>query len=191
MYSIKKDSSYLYEIKKSKFYVDLYKINDLDEIKKYLEDVKNKYKDATHYCYAYILNGSRKAVDDGEPSGTAGIPILEVLDKKNLNYILCIVTRYFGGIKLGAGGLVRAYSNSVVEAINNNEIVELIDGLEIELETTYDNKKDIEYLFKDNIKETKYEENITYILNIEKENINKLSNYKYKVLREIQIEKRD
>ena len=171
MYSIKKDSSYLYEIKKSKFYVDLYKINDIDEIKKYLEDVKDKYKDATHYCYAYILNGSRKAVDDGEPSGTAGIPILEVLDKKNLNYILCIVTRYFGGIKLGAGGLVRAYSNSVVEAINNNEIIELIDGLEIELTTTYDNKKDIEYLFKDNI--------------------NKLSNYEYKVLREIQIEKRD
>ena len=189
MYSIKKDSSYLYEIKKSKFYVDLYKINDLDEIKKYLENVKDKYKDATHYCYAYILNGSRKAVDDGEPSGTAGIPILEVLDKKNLNYILCIVTRYFGGIKLGADGLVRAYSNSVVEAINNNEIVELVDGLEIELITTYDNKKDIEYLFKDNIKEAKYEEKITYILNIEKNNIDKLNNYEYKILREIFISK--
>ena len=191
MYSIKNNSSYLYEIKKSKFYVDLYRINDLDEIKEYLDKVKNKYKDATHYCYAYILNGSRKAVDDGEPSGTAGIPILEVLDKKNLNYILCIVTRYFGGIKLGAGGLVRAYSNSVVEAINNNDIVLLTDGLEVELEATYDNKKDIEYLFKDNIKEAKYEDKVTYILNIEKNNIDKLSNYNYKILREILIEKRD
>ena len=189
MYSIKENSNYLYEIKKSKFYVNLYRIDTVNDVDKYLNEVKSKYKDATHYCYAYVLNGYKKVSDDGEPSGTAGIPILEVLDKKNLNYILCVVTRYFGGIKLGAGGLVRAYSNSVVEAINNNQIVELTEGLEIELTATYDNKKDIEYIFKEYIKEVKYDEKITYILRINKNDLEKLSNYDYKIISEILIEK--
>ena len=93
MYSIKKDSIYLYEIKKSKFYTLLYKINDEKEIDKYLKEVKDTYKDATHYCYAYKIKSIKKCSDDGEPSGTAGLPILEVLDKKNIDNILCIVVR--------------------------------------------------------------------------------------------------
>ena len=189
MYSIKTDSIYLYEIKKSKFYTLLYKINTEEDIKRYLEEVKNTYKDATHYCYAYKVKNLKKCSDDGEPSGTAGLPILEVLDKKNIDNILCVVVRYFGGIKLGAGGLIRAYANSVKEALDNNEIVELIDGLEIKLETSYENKKDIEYLFKDNIKEANYQENITYILKIKKDDLNKLEKYNYEILREILIEK--
>ena len=189
MYSIKHNSVYLYEIKKSKFYTLLYKIDSNLDIEKYLKEVKATYKDATHYCYAYKIKTQKKCSDDGEPSGTAGIPILEVLDKKNIDNILCIVVRYFGGIKLGAGGLIRAYANSVKEAIDNNEIVELIDGLEIKLETTYGNKKDIEYLFKDNIKEVDYQENITYILKIKKEDLEKLSKYSYEIVNEILIEK--
>ena len=190
MLSIKKNSSYLYEIKKSKFYVNLYRINNLDDVNNYLKEIKASYKDATHYCYAYILDNVKKASDDGEPNGTAGLPILEVIDKKNLNYILCVVTRYFGGIKLGAGGLIRAYSNSVQEALKENKIIELIDGFEIKLETTYDKQKEIEYLFK-NIKEKTYDENIEYIIRINKDDINKLNNYKYEILNEIKIEKED
>lgn len=189
MYSIKKDSVYLYEIKKSKFYTLLYKIDDEHDINIYLNQVKDTYKDATHYCYAYKVKSLKKCSDDGEPSGTAGLPILEVLDKKNIDNILCIVVRYFGGIKLGAGGLIRAYANSVKEALDNNEIVELTEGFEIKIETTYENKKDIEYFFKDNIKETDYQENITYILRIKKEDLEKLSKYKYEILNEILIEK--
>ncbi len=191
MYSIKNNSLYLYEIKKSKFYTLLYKIDNESDIDKYLKEVKNNYKDATHYCYAYKINCIKKCSDDGEPSGTAGLPILEVLDKKNIDNILCVVVRYFGGIKLGAGGLIRAYANSVKEAIQNNEIVELIEGYEIKLETNYENKKDIEYIFKNNINKVDYLENIIYILKIKKDDLDKLSKYNYKIINEILIEKED
>ena len=189
MFSICKNSKYLYEIKKSKFYVLLYKINDTNDVDKFLLEAKKEYKDATHYCYAYIIDGYSKASDDGEPSGTAGLPILEVLNKKNLDHILCIVVRYFGGIKLGAGGLIRAYANSVKEALDNNEIVELTEGLEVKLKVNYEDKKNIEYLFKDNIKEATYEEEITYTLRIKKEDLDKLSKYSYEIINEILIEK--
>ena len=187
MFSICKNSKYLYEIKKSKFYVLLYKINDTNDVDKFLLEAKKEYKDATHYCYAYVIDGYSKASDDGEPSGTAGLPILEVLNKKNLDHILCIVVRYFGGIKLGAGGLIRAYANSVTEAINDNEIIELIDGYLVEINESYDNKKEIEYLFKDNIKEAYYQDKIKYILEID--NLDKVSKYNHKVLKEIKIKK--
>jgi len=187
MFSICKNSKYLYEIKKSKFYVLLYKIDDTNDVDKFLLEAKKEYKDATHYCYAYIIDGYSKASDDGEPSGTAGLPILEVLNKKNLDHILCIVVRYFGGIKLGAGGLIRAYANSVTEAINDNEIIELIDGYLVEINESYDNKKEIEYLFKDNIKEAYYQDKIKYILEID--SLDKVSKYNYKILKEIKIKK--
>ena len=104
-------------INKSKFIALIYYIDNINEINNLLDKVKKEYKDATHYCYAYILDNSEKANDDGEPTGTAGLPILNVLKKENLNHVLCIVVRYFGGIKLGAGGLIRAYSNATKEVI--------------------------------------------------------------------------
>ena len=189
MYSILKNSNYLYEIKKSKFYVLLFKVSNQEEVNNFLEKTKLEYKDATHYCYAYIIGNIKRFSDDGEPSKTAGMPILDVLDKKNLNNILCIVVRYFGGIKLGAGGLIRAYSNSVQEAINLNKIVELIDGYLIKINIDYSKKKEIEYLFKDNIIKDEYNENITYTLKIKKDEIDKLNNYDYEIIDEILIEK--
>ena len=114
MYSIKETTKNTIEIKKSKFITILYRINNVEEVNTILYKVSSKYSDATHVCYAYILNNIEKCSDNGEPSGTAGLPILNVLKKKNLTNILAIVIRYFGGIKLGAGGLVRAYSNSIV-----------------------------------------------------------------------------
>lgn len=188
MLSIKENSVYIYEIKKSKFITLLFRIDNINEVNTYLEKVKKEYKDATHYCYAYKINNLKKASDDGEPSGTAGAPILEVLDKKNLNNILCIVVRYFGGIKLGAGGLLRAYSTSVREAISNNNIVNLIDSYIIKISTNYDNKKTIEYYFKDNIIEAEYTDNIVYILNIKKEDISKIEKYDYEIIKESFIE---
>lgn len=185
MYTIKENTNYLYEIKKSKFYVNLYKVNTIDDIDKYLKEIKNIYKDATHYCYAYKLGSIKKCSDDGEPSGTAGMPILEVLDKKDLDYVLCIVTRYFGGIKLGAGGLIRAYANSVNEAILKQELIELIRGYLIEIEATYDNKKDIEYIFKDNIMSTNYQDKIIYQIKIKQDDLDKLNTYNYKIIEEI------
>ena len=138
------------EVNKSIFYTDLIKVYSKDEVINELNNIKNKYKDATHYCYAYIIDDIKKSSDDGEPGGTAGVPIMETLNNKDLNYILCVVTRYFGGIKLGAGGLVRAYRKSVVEALSKVELNELINGYEIIIETSYDKQKDLEYIIKDN-----------------------------------------
>ena len=109
------------EINKSIFYTDLIKVYNKDEVIIELNKIKEKYKDATHYCYAYIIDDIKKSSDDGEPGGTAGVPIMETLNNKELNYILCVVTRYFGGIKLGAGGLFRAYMDAANKVCDKNE----------------------------------------------------------------------
>lgn len=108
-------------IDKSKFITTIYPVNTIEEINNILQATNKKYYDATHNCYAYIIdNGNiQKCSDDGEPSKTAGYPMLDVLKKNNLTNVLAITTRYFGGIKLGAGGLIRAYSSSVSEALKD------------------------------------------------------------------------
>lgn len=102
----------LYEIKKSKFYSYNYEVDNIDEIKLVLESIKKDHKKARHIAYAYKIDGLEKKFDDGEPSGTAGMPLYNIINKKNLNHILIVVVRYFGGIKLGAGGLLRAYNQA-------------------------------------------------------------------------------
>ena len=153
-------------IKNSKFICYIYQVETIEEIQKILTKTKNKYYDATHCCYAYILDNIKKESDDGEPSGTAGIPILQVLEKNNLNHVLCIVVRYFGKIKLGAGGLVRAYTKSATETLKNN-IITLIPGLSIKIIFSYDKLKTIDYLLKDTIIIKKsFNDKITYEANI-------------------------
>ena len=118
--SISKDVVNEIIIEKSRFITTLKKVNNEDEAKEFLTSVRSKYSDATHNCYAYIADNSGfyiKFSDDGEPQGTAGLPMLETLKAKNLKCVLAVVTRYFGGIKLGTGGLARAYSDSVKKAI--------------------------------------------------------------------------
>ena len=105
------------EIKKSRFITYLYKLNDENEIDEIINNIKKEHKKARHVVYVYKINNTGKINDDGEPKGTAGMPIFNVIEKNNLNNILIIVVRYFGGIKLGAGGLFRAYSNSASERI--------------------------------------------------------------------------
>lgn len=124
MYIINKNIENEIIIKKSRFITKLIYIDDIDKVNDIINNLRKEYKKSTHICYAYIINGMEKAVDDGEPSGTAGRPILNVLQKKNVTNILAIVIRYFGGVKLGAGGLVRAYTNSISEAFKLTEIIE-------------------------------------------------------------------
>lgn len=107
-------------INKSKFIAYFFSLNSLDEVKMNLANLKKEHKKATHICYAYVYNRevvSEKCSDDGEPNKTAGYPILNVLKKKNLVNVMVAVVRYFGGIKLGAGGLVRAYTNACSELL--------------------------------------------------------------------------
>lgn len=170
MYSIKESVENTLVIKKSKFITKLYKINHVEEIENYLSLLRREYKDATHICYAYIVNKSEKCFDDGEPSGTAGIPILNILKKNNVENVLAIVIRYFGGIKLGAGGLVRAYSNSIVEAFKLTTIVTMIEGYNIEIKFDYNNIKKIDLLLKDvSIINKSYNQDIIYDILISKE----------------------
>lgn len=163
-------------INKSRFITLLIKINNLDEIERNLKEIKKKYKDATHYCYAYIIGNKEKCSDNGEPSGTAGMPILNVLKQNDLTNILCVVIRYFGGIKLGAGGLIRAYSTSASEALNKTNIVNLIKGYKIVIEFNYDNIKQINYLLKDIQIKKEYGNIITYTFNIKEDSLNKIEN---------------
>ncbi len=111
---------YEMEIKKSKFIGYKFNVDNLSDVTKILEELKKEHKKATHICYAYKIVGenyTEKAFDDGEPSGTAGKPILNVINKQNLSNILIVVVRYFGGIKLGAGGLLRAYTKTASETL--------------------------------------------------------------------------
>ncbi len=103
-------SSSLYEIKKSKFYSYLYELDSLEEINLILENLKKENKKAKHFPFAYWYESFKKKSDDKEPSGTAGKPLLQVLERNNLNKHLLVVIRYFGGVKLGAGPLLRSYS---------------------------------------------------------------------------------
>lgn len=173
MYSIKKEVENTIIIKKSKFITKLYKTNNLNEINNILSKVKKEYNDSTHICYAYILNGQEKCFDDGEPSGTAGIPILNILKKNKLTNIIAIVIRYFGGTKLGAGGLLRAYSNSIIEALKLTQVIELTEGYLIELEFKYDQVKLVEYILNDKkIINKEYSDNIIYNFYLSKEELN-------------------
>lgn len=176
MKSIQKEITNEIIINKSKFITILTNINDIDKIKEELENIKKTYKDATHYCFAYIINNHEKCSDNGEPSGTAGMPILNVLKQNNLTNILCVVIRYFGGIKLGAGGLIRAYSSSASEALNKANIVNLVKGYKIIIEFSYNNIKQIDYLLKNIQIKKDYSNNITYTFNIKEEKLNKIEN---------------
>ena len=189
MQTIKENIVDKYEIKQSKFITLLYKINSIDDINMYLQEVKNNYKDATHYCYAYKFNGSQKFSDDGEPGGTAGLPIVEVLNKRDINNVLCIVVRYFGGIKLGAGGLVRAYTKAVCNAIDKSQIIILDKGYLIRINLNYDEQKQYDYLFKDKIVKKEFNNQITYYIKISKDELEKINNINFEILENIYIEK--
>lgn len=127
-------------IQKSRFICSVMPVNGEDDAKNFVSNIKNKYSDATHNCYAYIADENGfyiKFSDDGEPQGTAGMPMLEVLKNRNLYKVAVVVTRYFGGIKLGAGGLVRAYTDSVCKCLDVAKVVECVNSSIVKLEVSF------------------------------------------------------
>lgn len=125
-FTIKKEGSDQLIIQKSRFIGYVKRAETEEAAQNFIRDIKKKHYDATHNCSAYLIGDNdqiQKANDDGEPSGTAGIPILNVLKKQHLKDVVVVVTRYFGGIKLGAGGLIRAYGNTTSQAINTTGII--------------------------------------------------------------------
>lgn len=161
------------EVKKSKFISFLYKVESIDEVNDYLNQLKKTYNDATHICYAYIINSNMKYNDDNEPSGTAGVPILNVLKKHDLNYVLAVVVRYFGGIKLGSSNLLRTYLNITNENIKQNNIKKYIEEERLVISCPYDNLKLLNNLVKDYLIVSKnFDELVTYEIIINKIKIN-------------------
>ena len=168
--------------KKSKFIANLIPINTKEEAEEKLEKIRKIYNDARHNCFCYRVidcknNIIERQSDDGEPSGTAGMPMLNILRKNNLVNILVVVTRYFGGILLGTGGLIRAYSDVTISAISLSKKVIQILGYEIEVILDYKNFDKFKYYCSKNdinIINVKYEQNIICKLTISEEKKEKL-----------------
>jgi len=174
--TIKNDLSNEIVEKKSRFIADIFYVETEEDIIEKLKQVKSKYYDARHHCFAYRImqeNGIKdKSSDDGEPGGTAGAPILNVITKNELVNVLVVVTRYFGGILLGAGGLVRAYSESAVEVIKKVETIIKKSGYIAEIEISYQDLENLKYVLKTNkikINDIVYEENVKLVIEIDEE----------------------
>ena len=144
------------EEKRSKFIANAYYIENVNEAEKIIKMVKKQYYDANHNCYAYIVKADqvvKRFSDDGEPNGTAGSPILNVLEKNKLYNVLIIVTRYFGGILLGTGGLIRAYTEAALKVVEKSNIVEQEIGYEVKVTINYQDIDKFRYFCnKNNIK---------------------------------------
>lgn len=167
--------------KKSKFIGTLFYVKNEDEAQAIIKNTKKQYFDARHNCFAYRVMTENGIVerfsDDGEPSGTAGAPMLNILSKNNLCNILIIVTRYFGGILLGTGGLVRAYSDATTKVIDTATLANETIGLEVEFEIEYTQLEYIKYYCKKNninIINTIYENNIKCKLELTDEDLAKI-----------------
>lgn len=192
--TIKENSSAEVVEKKSKFISNVFYVESREEAESLIKQINKKYHDARHNCYAYRIFTKEgiieKASDDGEPSGTAGAPMLNILSKKELANILVIVTRYFGGILLGTGGLVKAYSEACSLCIENSGIIEkkLLNVYKIEI--NYSDIDKFKYFAKNNniiiLKEEYLENVILEIGTNEKEELNKIDE-KEKIVRNIQF----
>ena len=165
--------------KKSKFIANLVKVEDKIQVENEISKIKKKYHDARHNCIAYRIITKEgvieKSSDDGEPSGTAGMPMLNILQKNNLCNILIVVTRYFGGILLGTGGLVRSYSKATEKVLLDEDCIFKDIGLEVKFYVSYSDLEKIKYYFeKNNIKilNTNFKENVEIIFEILEKKLN-------------------
>ena len=169
--------------KKSKFIANLVKVRNKQEAEDVISKIKKNYHDARHNCVAYrVIEDDmiiEKSSDDGEPSGTAGGPMLNILQKNNLCNVLVIVTRYFGGILLGTGGLVRAYSEATTRAIENSERVEMVYGVQMQAKIEYSEYEKFKYYCQKNnikIESSEYDQDIICKIELENDVKEKLIN---------------
>lgn len=185
--------------KKSRFIADVFYVESKEEAEEKIKEIKKKYYDAKHHCFAYSIYAENGRLDrfsdDGEPSGTAGSPMLNILTSNNLCNVVAVVTRYFGGVLLGTGGLVRAYSEALTKAIEEANIIEKDLGYIAKIKVNYNDVEKLKYyLGQQNIKiiDTKYDENVDFMVEIQKEKYNEIlaqkEELKFKII-EIEITK--
>ena len=189
---IKETYQFQSEIQKSKFIACAYPLAQKEDVKRILQEVRELFPKATYYCYAMIYDEYAKSNDDGEPSSTAGKPIMERLLKKNINHILVVVVRYFGGIKLGASGLIRAYGDACQRVIEKASLYCLELRYVSDFFVDY---KDNDIFYYDlqrkkiDIENISYEEKVQYTLLLKPEEYNEIidrfqNRIEYKVLNE-------
>lgn len=196
--TIKENASYEIVEKKSKFIGNVFYIKTREEAENIIKEQKKKYHDARHNCWAYrVIEESsiiEKSSDDGEPSGTAGAPMLNILSKEDIVNTLVIVTRYFGGILLGTGGLVKAYSEATKLALKQAKITKIDDGFVYSVEIKYSDLESFKYFIKNNeiniIKE-EYFENVILYLFVPKNKTNCFQKEKINNFNIIKIEKEE
>ena len=177
-----------YIVKKSRFIAIIVPVNTKEEIENTLTFYKEVYLGANHYCYAYILDEKEKASDDGEPSKTAGVPILNVLKKQQLNHVLMIVIRYFGGIKLGTGGLTRAYTKATTDCLKFAQIKKCIPGYEVLILLNLNVGREVLEALNPYHVKIRYQSDIEVTVQMSKvefANINKSRWKEYQILKEI------
>lgn len=173
-YSIEAPLIHEIEIKKSRFFTYLIPIESEADFQEELAAIRKEHYKATHHCQAFILGDDsmiQRMSDDGEPAGTAGVPMLEVLKQENLTYVMAVVVRYFGGVKLGSGGLIRAYSNAVSEALKEATIIKNINQMMVNVELRYDQMDSFTYYMSQTelpitLKDTVYTDTVTFNLAI-------------------------
>ena len=177
-YKTIKENSYVLEVKKSKFIAHGFSVGEALDCKRIINKIKKKYHDAKHNVYAFVLlDGTVRSSDDKEPSGTAGIQVLNAINNNNLKNTLIIVTRYFGGILLGTGGLSRAYYSSADLLIKNSEIVEKFISEIINMEFDYKDYNKIlnSKLFDINISKVEFFEKVRVKFKVKKNEIEKFN----------------
>ena len=177
------------DIKKSQFICRLFPAQNELEAKKIIREISEEYKDATHNCTAYVVSDGEGYDDNGEPGGTAGRPMLNVLKKNEMENVVAIVTRYFGGIKLGAGGLVRAYSKSVLETLSIAEIVEMELYELFRFSFEYQDIKTIDSELRGKnlaIVEKQYEAHVVYFVACQ--NVEMINSIQEKLAKQVKIE---
>lgn len=196
--TIKENASYEIVEKKSKFIGNVFYVESKEEAEKIIKEQKKKYHDARHNCWAYRVlddnNVVEKSSDDGEPSGTAGAPMLNILSKENIVNTLVVVTRYFGGILLGTGGLVKAYSESTKLALEQAKITKIEEGFIYKIEINYSDLDSFKYYLKNNeiklVKE-EYFENVILHTFMPKNKIDCFEKEKINSFNIIKIEKQE
>ncbi|MCY6353909.1 YigZ family protein [Clostridium sp. ZS2-4] len=165
-FTVRNEARDQFEEKKSLFIGHAKRVYSEEEAREFIDKIKNEYKEARHNVYAYAIGknmGIQRYSDDGEPQGTGGVPALEVIKRKGITDVVVVITRYFGGILLGTGGLARAYSKGASIAIEKAEIVEKVEGVEIHITIDYDLLGKVQYLCGQNqwhIEDTEYTDKV-------------------------------
>lgn len=191
--TVKKNEINIIEIKKSKFLAFSFFVKDKDEAFEIINKHKEKYKDARHNCFGYVIrkNLEEGFSDDGEPGRTAGYPILEYLKNNNYEYTLVIVTRYFGGILLGTGGLSRAYGDSTKYVLEKSKKAKVGLGVKIEFKTDYSKSESIKYFIEKEkyiIEDINYLDEVIFNVLVFEENFNE---FKSKIIKLLGIDEKD